>query len=212
MIRAADALRDATRRLNEAGIEDAPRDARRLLAHALGLAPDRLTLHLQDEVAAAARAAFEAAVPVVQGRFPMRLANHAGFHSAMQAPVAAEGRAKLPASMFTQPRLPLIDGRGAIWWPGATDTARLWDYTLGHQVTEPYDFTRAIRTAAHEFAPDLFVVAGPGTTLGGAVAQSLILCEWRGMRSKADFQNLQQTGPVLVSMGMDDQRKAVTKG
>jgi len=157
-------------------------------------------------------AAFEAAVPVVQGRFPMRLANHAGFHSAMQAPVAAEGRAKLPASMFTQPRLPLIDGRGAIWWPGATDTARLWDYTLGHQVTEPYDFTRAIRTAAHEFAPDLFVVAGPGTTLGGAVAQSLILCEWRGMRSKADFQNLQQTGPVLVSMGMDDQRKAVTKG
>ncbi len=70
MTRAADALRDATRRLNEAGIEDAPRDARRLLAHALGLAPDRLTLHLQDEVAAAARAAFEAAVTARVARQP----------------------------------------------------------------------------------------------------------------------------------------------
>ena len=71
MTRAADALRDATRRLNEAGIEDAPRDARRLLAHALGLAPDRLTLHLQDEVAAAARAAFEAAVTARLARQPV---------------------------------------------------------------------------------------------------------------------------------------------
>ncbi|MDZ4094864.1 MAG: ACP S-malonyltransferase [Paracoccaceae bacterium] len=156
--------------------------------------------------------AFEAAVPTVQARFPMRLANHAAFHTALQAPVAAEGRAGLSPTLFGQPKLPLIDGRGAVWWPGATDPAALWHYTLGHQVTEAYDFTRAITVAAREFAPDLFIITGPGTTLGGAVAQSLILADWRDMRSKADFQRQQQAEPLLISMGMDDQRDLVTKG
>ncbi|OYX42743.1 MAG: acyl carrier protein [Rhodobacterales bacterium 32-67-9] len=156
--------------------------------------------------------AFEAAVPPVQGRFPMRLVNHAAFHSSLQAPVAERGRAQLSAALFGQPTLPMIDGRGAIWWPGATDTHALWDYTLGHQVTDTYDFSHAIRIAAREFAPDLFIVTGPGTTLGGAVAQSLILADWRGMGSKTDFQTRQQAEPLLVSMGMDDQRTTVTKG
>ena len=155
-------------------------------------------------------AAFEASVPVAQARFPMRLANHAAFHTGLQAPVAAEGRAALPAAMFGQPKYPLIDGRGAIWWPHSTDTGALWEYTLGHQVTEPYDFTHAITVAAREFAPDLFIITGPGTTLGGAVAQSLILANWQGMASKSDFQSAQQLAPFLISMGMDDQRALVT--
>jgi len=155
-------------------------------------------------------AAFEAEVPPLQGRFPMRLANHAAFHTALQAPVAVEGRARLAPSLFGQPKLPMIDGRGAIWWPGATEPAQLWDYTLGAQVTEPYDFTRAITIAAREFAPDLFIVPGPGTTLGGAVAQALILTNWRSMASKTDFQATQQTAPLLISMAMDDQRRLVT--
>ena len=150
--------------------------------------------------------AFEKAVPPVQERFPMRLANHAAFHTGLQAPVAAQGRERLPASLFGQPHLPLIDGRGAIWWPGATDRDALRDYTLGHQVTEAYDFTRAIQVAAREFAPDLFIVTGPGTTLGGAVAQSLILADWRGLASKADFQALQKEMPLLIAMGMEEQR------
>lgn len=154
--------------------------------------------------------AFEAAVPCEQSRFPMRLANHAAFHTALQAPVAAQGRAALPATLFQQPQKPLIDGRGQIWWPGATSTAELYAYTLGHQVTEPYDFTAAIRTAAREFAPDLFIIAGPGTTLGGAVAQSLILANWQGMASKQDFQSRQATNPLLISMGLPEQRSLVT--
>ena len=155
-------------------------------------------------------AAFEAAGPVAQARFPMRLANHAAFHTGLQAPVAELGRGALPAAMFAQPKYPLIDGRGAIWWPHATDTDALWEYTLGHQVTEPYDFTHAITIAAREFAPDLFIITGPGTTLGGAVAQSLILANWQGMASKSDFQTAQHTEPFLISMGMDDQRRLVT--
>ena len=36
--------------------------------------------------------AFEKSVPPVQGRFPLRLANHAAFHTKLQAPVAAARR------------------------------------------------------------------------------------------------------------------------
>ncbi|KIC41401.1 acyl carrier protein [Ruegeria sp. ANG-R] len=154
--------------------------------------------------------AFEASQPRVQDRFPLRLANHAAFHTALQASVAAEGRARLGADLFGQPACPMIDGRGKIWWPGATDTEALRDYTLGHQVTETYDFTRAIQTAAREFAPDLFIVTGPGATLGGAVAQSLILAQWRGMVDKASFHSLQQADPFLIAMGRDDQRALAT--
>lgn len=153
--------------------------------------------------------AFEAAVPPLQGRFPMRLPNHAAFHTPLQAPVAVQGRARLSRDLMGQPDLPLIDGRGAIWWPNASDTGALYDYTLGAQVTETYDFTRAITVAAREFAPDLFIITGPGTTLGGAVAQSLILSNWRGMTSKADLQSRQADAPFLISMGNTAQRAIV---
>lgn len=153
--------------------------------------------------------AFEGAVDPVQGRFPLRLANHAAFHTALQEPVAAKGRAALPPALFRQPELPLVGGDGRIWWPGATDIAALYDYTLGAQVTTAYDFTRAITVAAREFAPDLFVILGPGTTLGGAVAQSLIAADWRGMNGKAAFQARQAESPLLAAMGLPDQRRGV---
>ena len=155
---------------------------------------------------------FEARFPPVQGRYPMRLPNHAAFHSNLQRPVAEMGRAALPAQMFGMPDIPLIDGRGEIWWPHSTDTEALWDYTLRHQVVETYDFTKAISIASREFAPDYFIVSGPGNTLGGAVAQSLILTQWQGLRSKTDFQTRQSGSdtPLLVSMGLEAQRPLVT--
>jgi [acyl-carrier-protein] S-malonyltransferase len=63
-----------------------------------------------------------------------------------------------------------------------------------------------VANAAREFAPDFFIVTGPGTTLGGAVAQSLVLADWRGMGSKADFRARQAEAPLLVSMGDAEQR------
>ena len=44
----AHALQGAVQRLRQAGVDDPVRDARLLLAHVWGLAPDRLTLHLPD--------------------------------------------------------------------------------------------------------------------------------------------------------------------
>ncbi|WP_428543642.1 ACP S-malonyltransferase [Profundibacter sp.] len=154
--------------------------------------------------------AFKAAVPAYD-RYPLLLPNHAAFHTDLQEPVAAEGRARLGADLFGPPKTPLIDGRGAIWWPHATDAAALRAYTLGAQVTETYDFTRAIQVAAREFAPDVFIVTGPGATLGGAIAQSLIAIDWDGMDSKAAFQKRQLENPVLIAMGRDDQRKLATR-
>lgn len=154
--------------------------------------------------------AFEAAAPSPEARYPMRLPGHAAFHTHLQVPVAAKGRQHLPQGLFQGPDIPLIDGRGAIWWPKSSDAAALRSYTLGHQVTELYDFTRAVQVAAHEFAPDVFIVTGPGTTLGGAVAQSLLGVNWRGMKAKQCFQNRQDQSPVLISMGREDQRKLAT--
>ncbi|MEM9969898.1 MAG: ACP S-malonyltransferase [Pseudomonadota bacterium] len=157
----------------------------------------------------AALDAFEAAVAPTGDRFPMRLRHHAAFHSPLMAPVAASAAREVALTGWQQPSLPLIDGRGHTWWPHASSLDALRDYTLGHQITAPYDFTAAIRTAAREFAPDHFVVLGPGTTLGGAVAQSLICANWLGMDSKAAFERVQEKRALLLAMGRADQRALV---
>jgi len=153
--------------------------------------------------------AFEAEMPQVQKRFPMRLPNHGAFHTHLQTSVAAAGRASLPVSLFRQPNLTMIDGRGGLWHPKSTEFDALRKYTLDHQVVEPFDFSLAITVAARELMPDIFIVLGPGSTLGGAVAQSLVRCRWRGWTSKADFQSAQKSQPRLLSMGLDEQRSLV---
>ena len=59
-ISANDALRAAIPKLRDAGITDPARDARLLLAHAMAINPDRLTLHLQDALTPAAASQFAA--------------------------------------------------------------------------------------------------------------------------------------------------------
>ncbi|WP_374394021.1 peptide chain release factor N(5)-glutamine methyltransferase [Tabrizicola sp.] len=70
-MKAEAALRLAIPRLEAAGVEGAGRDARVLLAFALGVTPDRLTLHLPDEMTGAQAAAFEAAVVAREARQPV---------------------------------------------------------------------------------------------------------------------------------------------
>lgn len=68
---AADALRAAIPQLVQAGIDGAGRDARLLLAHALEIAADRLTLHLPDQMTPAAQVRFAAAIAARAGRQPV---------------------------------------------------------------------------------------------------------------------------------------------
>ncbi len=70
-MRAQDALRRAVPMLRDAGIEDGARDARVLLAHALGIGPDRLTLRLPDEMTVPQEEIYDAALKARIARQPV---------------------------------------------------------------------------------------------------------------------------------------------
>lgn len=153
----------------------------------------------------AALDALEAVLPPL-GRPPMRLPGHGPFHTPLMGPSAAAARASLPQSWFGQPRIPLIDGRGAVWRRASTDPAALWDYTFGHQILQPYDFTAAITVALREFAPDRLVLLGPGETLGGAIGQVLIRNKWLDISSRKRFSEAQEEDAFLIGLGRPSQR------
>ena len=143
-------------------------------------------------------------------RFPMKLNYHAAFHTPLLNHIGPEARALNPMADFGEGAISTIDGTGFIWSPKAYSTSAIYDYTFGAQINATYDFTRAVQVAAREFCPDRIAVLGPGTTLGAPVAHALIDCGWRGLSSKADFQARQTDNPLLISMGMADQRAYVT--
>ena len=142
--------------------------------------------------------ALERSVPALQGRFPMRLQNYAGFHTHLQRPISKLGFDALSEQLFVQPTIPLIDGRGAIWYPKSPDTNAKYNYTFGHQVGETHYFTAAIRTAARERKPDVFIILSPVTTLTGTTAQALIRSKWRGWNFKLNFEKESQDQPRLL--------------
>lgn len=65
------ALRAAVARLRAAGVDDPGRDARLLLARAMGIAPDRLPMHLKDPLAEPAFRILEDLVTARAARQPM---------------------------------------------------------------------------------------------------------------------------------------------
>jgi malonyl CoA-acyl carrier protein transacylase len=152
-----------------------------------------------------------AEAPEPPGREPMRLVNHGPFHSSLMRGSSERALASLPAAWFESPKRPMIDGGGHVWRPFASAPAALHDYTFVAQILDTYDFTRSIQVAVREYAPDRIILLGPGDTLGGAIAQALIAIQWRGLKSKADFQQMQASdAPILLSMGREDQRALVT--
>ena len=139
-------------------------------------------------------------------RFPLRLMHHAAFHSPLLNPIVPMARAENPVGDFGAGDIPAIDGQGRIWSPRAFSRDAIYEYTLGAQLNDTYDFTNAVQVAAAEFAPDTIIVLGPGTTLGAPTVQALIASGWHGLSGKAEFQARQQDDPILISMGMADQR------
>ncbi len=151
-------------------------------------------------------AAMEKSLPPAERRYPFRLARHAAFHTPLLQHVSDAAFEALAGTMFQPPRIPMIDGRGAIWTHGATETDALYQYTLGHQIVETYDFSKSVEVAVKEFAPDVLILVGPGSTLGAPIAQELIHHRWLGLESKADFSARQKDAPFLLAMGREDQR------
>ena len=155
-------------------------------------------------------AALLAKAPPTPGREPMRLVNHGPFHTPLMRASSDGAMASLPVDWFGRPEAPMVDGRGHIWRRLSTHPEALRRYTFVTQILETYDFTRAIQVAVREHAPDRIILLGPGDSLGGAIAQALIAIEWRGLRSKRDFQDLQAGDPFLLAMGREEQRRLVT--
>lgn len=134
--------------------------------------------------------------------YPFQLVNHAAFHTPLLKETSHRAFEMLSADLFSRPKIPMIDGQGKIWQPYSTDIEDLYHYTLGHQVIEIYDFTKAITVALKEFAPDKLVLLGPGNSLGGAIGQILVENSWLGIKSKNDFSTRQKENPFLISMGL----------
>jgi hypothetical protein len=85
----------------------------------------------------------------------------------------------------------------------------LASYTLGHQVTEPYDFTKSLRTALRHLGPEVVVLLGPGNSLGGPSARILVWEGWRGWRDRDAFDEAQTEDPFLLSFGVSLQRRLI---
>ena len=138
------------------------------------------------------------------------LPQHAAFHTPLLSDIAKEAQRALPAALFGPPEIPMIDGSGKIWSPFSCDAQALHSYTLGGQITGPYDFAKSLEVAMKEFAPDCLILAGPGTSLGAPIGQALMAHTWQDIASRDDFTARQDDRPYLLAMGRPDQRARVT--
>lgn len=145
-----------------------------------------------------------------QSPYPLRLAHHGAFHSALLGDIIPMAQKALPRNMFKSPDIPMIDGHGQIWIPRASDIDALYAYTLGAQINTAFNFSKAVEVGIKEFAPDMVIILGPGSTLGGPTAQELIKHRWVGLESKADFKQRQSDSPFIISMNIDEQRERIT--
>ena len=143
--------------------------------------------------------------------YPLQLPFHAAFHTPLLEPIANKAKKIIHKSIFSKPLIPLIDGFGNLWSPFSTDISELYQYTLNDQITCPYNFSKAISVAVKEFCPDKLVLLGPGNTLGGPVGQILVQNQWKSIDSKSSFIKTQKNKPYLISMGIEEQRKMVSK-
>lgn len=155
-----------------------------------------------------ALAALGARVPAVQRgalTYPLRLPLHSAFHTPLLSETARRAQAELGGLGWSAPEIPLVDGLGRVWNRGFSSPDALRDYTLGPQVDDVFDFTAMMRVALGEFAPDAVVLPGPGSNLGGAVAQVMIGLGWAGLRSKDDFTRRQAERPVVIALRRPEQ-------
>ena len=143
---------------------------------------------------------------------PFTLPLHSAFHTPLMQQTSTRALRDLADLAFCAPTVPLVDGRGAVWFPRHADPRALALYTLGPQVIAPYDFGRSVRVALRELAPDALILLGPGGNLGGAVGQAMLDERWAGMRSRADFSARQssdgrtRSGPIVWSLTRPEQR------
>jgi [acyl-carrier-protein] S-malonyltransferase len=143
------------------------------------------------------------ALPSISGKggptYPLRLPQHAAFHTELMNPVQEHAVAMLEGLPLRAPKISMVDGRGAIFRPLWTSPVELFSYTLGTQVVDTFDFTKAVSVALQEFSPEVIVLLGPGETLGGSVGQILANEGFFQIKSKQDFIERQNKAPFVFA-------------
>ena len=141
------------------------------------------------------------AVSVGGRTYPLRLAAGDAWHTPLRSVSAAAAADDLDDLAWDRPNVTLVDGRGARFTPWSTDPDDLAFRTLRDQADAPYDFARAFRVALRDYAPDVVLLPGPGSTLGAPCAQIIVGEGYRGIRSRAEFEAVQGgPSPILLSM------------
>jgi [acyl-carrier-protein] S-malonyltransferase len=133
-------------------------------------------------------------------RYPLRLALHGPYQTPLVARVAERARERLASLSWKAPEIALVDGRGARWSPWSTGTDALRDYSLGEQVTTPFDLAASLRVVLREWAPDMLALPGPGTALGSICGQAVVREGYRGIHSRAEFEEHQRRDPLILPM------------
>jgi malonyl CoA-acyl carrier protein transacylase len=156
------------------------------------------------------KALLEALPPQKRGdrTFPTQLPMHSAFHTSLMNETSDKALQALDDLNYRRPDVPLIDGRGVVHRPHTASLSALREYTLGHQVTRPFDYTTAVESALTHCAPDVVVLLGPGNSLGGPTAQVVVSKHWFGVGQR---QDLRSTTPEqthrLLSFGVAKQRE-----
>ncbi|HEX5040691.1 MAG TPA: hypothetical protein VFW95_11210 [Candidatus Limnocylindria bacterium] len=133
--------------------------------------------------------------------FPLRVAAADAWHTPLRAGTVGEAVERLGPLTWDRPNVTLVDGRGTRFTPWSTDPDTLAEQSIGAQGTTPYDFASALRVALREYAPDVVLLPGPGSSLGAACAQIIVTEGYRGLRSRAEFEAAQAgPSPLLLSM------------
>ena len=146
-----------------------------------------------------------------KGDYPFQIPYHSAFHTPLLNEITYLAKDKNSIDIFDKPKIPIIDGMGNIWSNFSTNINKLYDYTFGYQIVNPFDYTKAITVAIKEFAPDKIILLGPGNSLGAPTAQILIKENWLEIDSKDSFQAIQDEKSYLISMSRKDQRLQVSR-
>ena len=141
--------------------------------------------------------------------YPFQLPYHAAFHTPLLKSISERAFNLISPKNFQRPSIPIIDGKGNIWSPYSANVSSLFEYTLGDQVFDVFNFSKAMSVALKEFCPDKVLLLGPGNSLGGVIGQILIKNKWNGIISKKYFSEQQKKDPFLISLGLEDQRNLI---
>ena len=141
--------------------------------------------------------------------YPFQLPYHAAFHTPLLESISEKAFNSISPKNFQKPSIPIIDGKGNIWSPFSTNVSSIFEYTLGDQVSDVFNFSKAMSVALKEFCPDKVLLLGPGNSLGGVIGQILVKNKWNGIKSKKYFLEQQKEDPFLISLGLEGQRSLI---